>query len=484
MRIQHAIDRMRMWQAAGIRRLEGGHLIRAGRYVAALAYHCVRRLRTNNALATSAALSFRTIFALVPAIVLVFLVVRSFGVADTRTGVRQLLARIGFAQIAVMELAEEVADGGGNVTGDEAAFDPWAPQGALGIAAVPVEAIQRRRVSLAEKLEEVVSGVERQVTFGRVGPIGVLLLIWSAMTLMTTMERGLNRIFGAPHTRPLGRRVLLYWTILTLGPVLLTAAVYAGRQATLQIEGLPVLSWLVGTLGWLGSVIVGILLLTLLYKLLPNTRVNPTSALVAAILAVSLWLVAKWGFGVYLDRVAGSHLYGALGLLPLFLIWVNLSWWIFLFGAELAHTAASLNELRQAAVDAPPLPRPVDLLAAALVVARAYWDGAGPIRRGSIASRLRLPDRSVRLLLDRLQARRVVLLVGSDDDEAYILARPAERVEVFDVLDIDRPEGEEAALGEAAYEPQIAAAVAALGRRTRSAMGRLTLAQLLSESVV
>jgi len=91
---------------------------------------------------------------------------------------------------------------------------------------------------------------------------------------------------------------------------------------------------------------MGILLLAALYKLIPNTRVQYRSAFGGALVAVPLWLLAEWGFRMYVGRVVGrGSFYGALGLLPLFLFWVNLSWLIFLFGAQLAHSAVNLSRI-------------------------------------------------------------------------------------------------------------------------------------------
>jgi len=81
------------------------------------------------------------------------------------------------------------------------------------------------------------------------------------------------------------------------------------------------------------------------YKFLPNTAVPYRTALVGAVAALPLWMVARWGFGLYIGHAAKANVYGALGLLPVFLFWMNLSWFIFLFGAEFAYTAANLDRL-------------------------------------------------------------------------------------------------------------------------------------------
>ena len=146
---------------------ELGSWARFVRFQVRLWYFCARRLRENNALAMSSALSFRAIFAMVPAIVLGVMVLRSFGaLQDSRHAFREVLARSGFSKIVVVDRAE----------GPDAT-SPTQP------ASRP-----QRVTSAAEEIEKVIDRVEKKLTFGRLGPIGLALLIWSALTLLTTME--------------------------------------------------------------------------------------------------------------------------------------------------------------------------------------------------------------------------------------------------------------------------------------------------------
>jgi len=298
---------------------ELGSWARFVRFQVRLWYFCVRRLRENNALAMSSALSFRTIFAMVPAIVLGIVVLKSFGaLEDSKQALREVLAGSGLSEIVVV---------------------------GHGPATRPTTRPQST-TNVAEEIEKIVTRVEKKLTFGRLGPIGVALLIWSALTLLTTMERSLNRIFAARRSRGLGRRVMLYWSAMTLGPIALFVAGYVSDQAAALFEGAGRLGWMLAAVGWVQPILVGIVLLTALYVLMPNTKVPVRSALGGAVVALPLWLLAKWGFGVYVRELVGTdNLYGSLGLLPLFLLWLNLSWYLFLFGGQIAHTAANLGEM-------------------------------------------------------------------------------------------------------------------------------------------
>ncbi len=466
---------------------ELGRAARFLRFQLALWRFCARRLRENNVMAMSSALSFRTIFALIPLIVLAFLAAKSLGVLeDSKRSLRTFLDASGISQIVVSQGP------------DDAAAPP--PDASDAAAA---------EINVADKIEEIVTRVEGQLTFQRLGPVGGALFIWTALSLLTTVEQSLNRIFGAPRSRALGRRLLLYWSAATLAPVGLALTTLAGQSAIRAVAEAPAIAWLVNIVGRAGPVLVGVLLLAAVYKLLPNTTVRLRAALGGAITATLLWLLAKWGFSSYVERyVVRGNLYGVLGVIPLFMLWLNLSWLIFLFGAELAHTAANLGRMQLAELAEHIVLGPADALAAVLAVAEPYAAGRGFATLDELAARLTLPETSVRWLLDHLIAAGLVSEVRSARDDAphrrffrftldepeprYALTRPPQRIlvrEVRDLLDpreATPPAADSVALARADApraddrNGRIAAAVARVQGQTRDALGALTLSDLLA----
>jgi membrane protein len=445
---------------------ELGRWAKFARFQLQLWKFCARRLHEVNATAMSAALSFRTVFAMVPILVLAGLALKTGGALEQAKGkLRQYVIDRGFAHITRV--------------------DP----GATTRAASEPTSRPAKVVNLADRIERTIERAERKLTFGTVGPVGIVLLIWSALTLATTLERSLNRIFGAPRSRPPIRRVCLYWSTLTLGAVVLAAAVYLGGRATKAFANVPGVSWILAGVGWAGPVILGILFVAALYKFLPNTSVSFRLAAGGALVAVPLWLVAKWAFGLYVRALIGRpSIYGALGLAPLFLLWLNFSWLIFLFGAQLAHTAANLGQMRSAELAERTTLGPWELLAAAVAVGRSYLEGSGPMSLKQVADRLRLPDASVQQLLDRLASAGIIYPVKSTQASAYVLARPAEKIPVFQFLvpgtgpvqsiTAGAPEQAVLSLGPG-HDQDIADSVASLQQRTQDALRNVTLADLL-----
>jgi len=448
---------------------ELGSWARLARSQITLWRYCVRRLRENNVMAMSSALSFRTIFALVPLVIVGFLALKTLGVVeDSKRYLRDFLERSGLTEITYVA-PEETAPGGPApaVEGGAAEEGRPAPPSAGTPPGSP------RRITVAEKIESIVAYAESQLTLGRVGPVTAVLLVWTALTLLTTMERSLNRIFEAPRQRGLARRILLYWSALTLGPLVIVVAVRAGSSLVEAVRNIPVLAWTLGPVGWVAPFAVGILFVASLYTLMPNTRVAFRRAVAGAVLAVPLWGLARWAFSLYVARVGSQSIYGALGLIPLFLMWLNLSWWIFLFGAQVAHAAASVERLLQADQERRRPITPWDDLAAALALARLQAEQGGPASPRDVARALGCSEARAERLLRRLLEGGLVVA----DGEALArcaLAVPPDRLSVARVLSVRCPPPD----GRAATEAPVLKAVAEVRRRAETDLQHITLADL------
>ncbi|MEW6252024.1 MAG: YhjD/YihY/BrkB family envelope integrity protein [Planctomycetota bacterium] len=430
----------------------------------ALGRFCARRLREHDVMSMSAALCYRTIFTMIPVIVLGLLVAKSLGTLDdSKRSLRTFLEASGFAQIAAVQDAAPATSPGQTPAS--------APDG---MASMPPPKV----INLADEIEQIVTGVEEKLTFARIGPIGGALLIWTAVGLLAALEQSLNRIFGAPRSRSAARRLLLYWSALTLGPVTLAVASYLGRSAIDVCSRAPGVPWLLAAAGWIGPIVVGVLLLAALYKLLPNTAVRWSSAIGGAAVATVLWLAAKWAFAYYVERlVLSGNLYGMLGVLPLFLLWLYYSWLILLFGAEFAHTAVNLTKMRQTELVERVVLGPSDVLAAAVAIAQPYAAGRGPVTLDEVAARLRLPPASVQGLVERLA--RAGLICATQDAVAprYVPARPAAQIPMLELLDLGDPRADTDARG--GHEPELAAAVGRVQCQPRKVVARLTLRDAL-----
>jgi membrane protein len=172
--------------------------------------------------------------------------------------------------------------------------------------------------------------------------VSILVIAFSAMLAVATVEREINAIWGIRRGRSLARRILVYAVGLTAGPVLLGASI--SITTWLVVHSLAV----VPIRRTVGAQIAGMLPfvfstagLTLLYKGVPARHVALASAFTAGILAAAAFEGAKHAFAWYLTRISSYEaVYGALAALPIFLLWIYLCWIIILAGAAVCATIA------------------------------------------------------------------------------------------------------------------------------------------------
>lgn len=180
---------------------------------------------------------------------------------------------------------------------------------------------------------------------GKLTALGIGGLIITALLLMFTIEDAFNHIWGVPKARKILARTLIYWTTLTLGPLLLGVALSI-NTALFGHEGLlsalPLLDWL---LEHLGSLIFNVLGLALLYAIVPNCYVPPRHALIAAAVVALLLQGMQALFTFYIQQFTTYTLiYGAFASFPILLLWLYLCWSLILGGAVLSATLPYWNK--------------------------------------------------------------------------------------------------------------------------------------------
>ena len=181
----------------------------------------------------------------------------------------------------------------------------------------------------------------------RLTALGLVFLAITAIAMMVTVDRVLNDIWRVTRRRPLTQRVVIYWAILTLSPLLvgasLTASSYLWSQSGDAIKTLPPL--VRGGLDYAPAIISGFAYAAL-YVFVPNRRVSWRDALIGGFIAALLAEGLKIAFGEFVARGTAGSVYGAFAALPLFLIWMYLSWYALLFGAAITATLPRLRATR------------------------------------------------------------------------------------------------------------------------------------------
>lgn len=179
----------------------------------------------------------------------------------------------------------------------------------------------------------------------KLSAVGVVFLVVTSLLLVSEIESALNQIWRVRQQRPWASRLAVYWTALTVGPLLMGASIAISSY----VVSLPLLRGAASSgaahtlLKFVPFAIEGVAF-TLAYVIVPNIRVSWRPAVAGGVLAAVLFEVAKSGFAHYVRTVPTYQvIYGALAAIPIFLLWIFLSWMVVLIGAIFA---ASLQTFR------------------------------------------------------------------------------------------------------------------------------------------
>ncbi len=165
------------------------------------------------------------------------------------------------------------------------------------------------------------------------GGLGGLVLLASAIGLFHNIERSLDEIWGVTRPRTIFKRAIIYWCVLTLGPIAIgVSALASGMARSYVAHALP--AGMLALVPWASSVF----LFAFLYYGVPNAKVSRRATLVGALVAATAWEIAKLLYAFFATHsFRYNAIYGSVGAIPLFLLWVYVSWLIVLFGARLAY---------------------------------------------------------------------------------------------------------------------------------------------------
>jgi membrane protein len=254
---------------------------------------------------------------------------------------------------------------------------------------------------------------------GRLTAIGLVFLLVTAVLLMLTIDDTLNRIFRVRRRRPLGQQVIMYWSVLTLWPVLIGAS-------------LSLTTYLIGASSALLRLIPFAFTwaaLTLLYILVPYRHVDVRHAAAGALLAGVAFEMAKRGFAVYVANFPTYTLvYGAFATLPIFLLWMYLSWLLVLAGAVFTAMLPGYRVIG-AERERPPgreLTEALDILG---VLSRAQ-DGGYVLPLDRIAAQAGVMPYRCEVALERCAE---LGWVAKAEKDSWVLARDADTIRVADI---------------------------------------------------
>jgi membrane protein len=269
--------------------------------------------------------------------------------------------------------------------------------------------------------------IRRSTTTSNIGLAGGLALIVASVLLFFDVEAAFNDVW-AVERRPLRERVLLYYALVTLGPLVLTASLVQTTDAALAIARFGPLEAMSRALG---PMVTSAIVLALAYRYLPNAKVRWRAALMGAAVTALLVEAAKVAFNLYVGRVLATRydlIYGPIGLVPIFLTWVFVSWVLVLGGAQFCFCLEHLETARRAVSGHAPLAGPRTALAVFAPVARSFGRGEGPLDADTIAEQAGCDKALAVAVLDRLHHARLIVCTTAEGRAVYYPARPLDEV--------------------------------------------------------
>lgn len=281
---------------------------------------------------------------------------------------------------------------------------------------------------------------------GVISGISAIFLLYSVAKLLNNIEGVFNVIWLSKGSRPLKRKLTDYMTVIFLGPLMLIVSSSITVYITTHIEGLTESIYLLGFFKPIIVIFLRLLpytlvwfLLFLIYIVFPNTQVKVRPALVAGILAGTLFQLTQFAWiegQVFLGRY--NAIYGSFAALPLFLIWLQLSWLIVLFGAEFAFSVQNVNawayDKEELKMSLQTRRKTTLLVLRSIVHHFANTDSSMTFEK--LSDELTIPRRFVREVVDELIAAKLIVRVVSEQEiEQYQPGLDIHKIDVFMVYD-------------------------------------------------
>jgi len=261
-----------------------------------------------------------------------------------------------------------------------------------------------------------------RINEGFITGIGLLILFWSVMQVLGNIESSFNGIWRIKKSRMFTRKFTDYISLVIIAPVLLIVASSFNVSRLESIsESIPFLRYLDSVIKILVTVLSFTLIwfvFTLIYIVIPNTKVKFIPALIAGVIAGTMFQLLQWGYVNFQSLLSGyGAIYGTFAALPLFMIWLELSWLIVLLGAEIsyAYQNAVHYELEAVGLHVSQKDKKNVLLLVTKKIIRNFVDGRPAMNASEIAMALSIPVRTVRDVIYILLNSKIIIETINQD---------------------------------------------------------------------
>lgn len=282
-------------------------------------------------------------------------------------------------------------------------------------------------------------GFVQNIQSGTLGFTGSVLLVFVAINMLSRIEATFNDIWGVSQGRSWSARIVQYWAVISLGPVLLglalglTSGPHFASSKRLLVS-LPSVGPLIFNLL---PVIVLCLAFSAFYMLMPNTKVHWKAALVGGMIGGVLWHLNNYFSVLYVSRwVTNSKIYGSLAVIPVFMLGLYFSWLIMLFGAQVAYAYQNRASYLQEKMVENVSQRGREFVALRIMqcIAERFQLVQPAPTVPEIAARLVVPTKLVQQVAQTLVSASLVVVTVANKELAYAPARPLDMITCHDIL--------------------------------------------------
>ena len=361
-----------------------------------LAYVTIREYRENELALRAMSLVYTTLLSLVPLLAFTISILKAFGVVDNQ--LEPFLLNF---------------------------FEPLGEKG----------------IEVTHRIMEFIG----KINFGVLGVAGLVMLIYTAVSVITKIEDSMNIIWKIQKGRSLARRLSDYITTLIVGPVLLFAAF--GITATLssntivsKLLDIEPLGAIFFAFGKAVPFVFVLIVFTIIYMIIPNTKVQIKSALVGGVSAGIAWHATSWVFHVAVaSSTKYAAIYSSLAVLIIFMIWLYLNWLIVLIGAQITFCYQNLRFLtlkKEVFNLSTKLREKLSLIIMYLIGYNFYYD-LNRWTTDSLTERLRLPHEPVEDAVNDLTQNKLIIETG-DNPPCFVPSRALEKITLKEIVDATR----------------------------------------------
>jgi len=314
-----------------------------------------------------------------------------------------------------------------------------------------LEAEIRQRIAEREEMKAVLDYVLQfaqnmlaNINGGFIAGVGLVVLFWSIMQVLGNIESSFNAIWRISKSRPLVRKFSDYLSMMLVAPVLLflssTATVYINEIADRETSFFQYIGPMVEFLINLIPYALVFLLFTILYVVMPNTKVKFKNGLYAGIIAGTIFQITQWFYIHFQVGVSKcSAIYGSFVALPLFLIWLQLSWLIVLLGAEIsfAHQSIENYEFESEADKVNPYNKRLLTFLVLHLIIKRFSKGSRPLTASIMSHELGIPVRLVRDIIYDLTEGDLIIEASTTSlkERAYVPAIDINKMTISYVIE-------------------------------------------------